>query len=161
MPTQTQAQQERLTELLDFKVLPPPGDFTARATVTDLGVYEQAAADVPAWWAGEARRRLDWQTPFQAVLDDSNAPFCTWFADGALNASYNCLDRHVNAGHGERVAFMARRAGRTPFPDVRRDPRRHLLRDIADGRELGDVTTLNDPAVLATLQKAAADESER
>ena len=105
MPTQTQVQQERLAELLDIKVLPPPGDFTARATVTDPGVYEQAAADAPAWWAGEARRRLDWQTPFQAVLDDSNAPFCTWFADGALNASYNCLDRHVNAGHGERVAF--------------------------------------------------------
>ena len=105
MPTQTQAQQERLAELLDITVLPPPGDFTTRATVTDPGVCEQAAADAPAWWAGEARRRLDWQTPFQAVLDDSNAPFCTWFADGALNASYNCLDRHVDAGHGERVAF--------------------------------------------------------
>ena len=105
MPTQTQAQQERLAELLDITVLPPPGDFTTRATVTDPGVCEQAAADAPAWWAGEARRRLDWQTPFQAVLDDSNAPFCTWFADGALNASHNCLDRHVDAGHGERVAF--------------------------------------------------------
>ena len=56
---------------------------------------------------GPSRRadRLDWQTPFSQVLDDSNPPFYTWFADGALNASYNCLDRHVNAGHGDRVAF--------------------------------------------------------
>jgi acetyl-CoA synthetase len=60
---------------------------------------------MPAWWAQQARDRLHWQTPFQAVLDDTNPPFYTWFADGALNASYNCLDRHVAAGHGDRVAF--------------------------------------------------------
>ena len=83
---------------------PPPADFAAKAKVTDPGIYEQAAADAPAWWAGQARQRLHWQTPFQAVLDDSNPPFYTWFADGALNASYNCLDRHVDAGHGDRVA---------------------------------------------------------
>jgi len=83
---------------------PPPADFAAKAKVTDPGIYEQAAADAPAWWAGQARQRLHWQTPFQAVLDDGNPPFYTWFADGALNASYNCLDRHVDAGHGDRVA---------------------------------------------------------
>jgi acetyl-CoA synthetase len=83
----------------------PPADFAARAQVTDPGVYAQAEADAPAWWAEQARQRLDWDTPFQAVLDDSNPPFYTWFADGALNASYNCLDRHVQAGHGDRVAF--------------------------------------------------------
>src|SRR5207342_3581678 len=66
---------------------------------------EKAAADGPAWWADQARQRLDWQTPFSSVLDDSNPPFYSWFADGRLNASYNCLDRHVEAGHGDRVAF--------------------------------------------------------
>ena len=54
-------------------------------------------AGAAAGWTG--------QTPFSQVLDDSNPPFYTWFADGTLNASYNCLDRHVNAGHGDRVAF--------------------------------------------------------
>ena len=104
-PSQTTTSAERLAELLDAKVFPPPADFAARAKVTDPGIYEQAAADAPAWWAGQARQRLHWQIPFQAALDDSNPPFYTWFADGALNASYNCLDRHVNAGHGDRIAF--------------------------------------------------------
>ncbi len=104
-PSQTPASPERLAELLDIKTFPPPADFAAQAKVTDPGIYQQATADAPAWWAGQARRRLHWQTPFQAVLDDSHPPFYTWFADGALNASYNCLDRHVNEGHGDRVAF--------------------------------------------------------
>jgi acetyl-CoA synthetase len=99
------APPERLGELLDVKAFPAPDDFAARAKVTDPGIYEQAAADAPAWWAGQARQRLDWDTPFQQILDDSDAPFYTWFADGKLNASYNCLDRHVEAGYGDRVAF--------------------------------------------------------
>jgi acetyl-CoA synthetase len=68
-------------------------------------VYEQAAAGPEAWWATQARDRLHWDTPFSSVLDDSNPPFYTWFADGTINASYNCLDRHVLAGRGDRVAF--------------------------------------------------------
>jgi acetyl-CoA synthetase len=102
---QSSCSPERLSELLNVKELPPPADFAEHARVADPGSDEQAASDAPAWWAEQARQRLDWQTPFQAVLDDSNPPFYTWFADGALNASYNCLDRHVNAGHGDRVAF--------------------------------------------------------
>ncbi len=66
---------------------------------------EQAAADPAAWWAVQARERLHWDTPFSSVLDDSNPPFYTWFADGTINVSYNCLDRHVLAGRGDRVAF--------------------------------------------------------
>src|SRR5450755_1215313 len=91
---------QRIGELLDVATFPPPAEFAKHARAAD-----PAAADAPAWWAEQARSRLDWQTPFSQVLDDSNAPFYTWFADGALNASYNCLDRHVNAGHGDRVAF--------------------------------------------------------
>jgi len=67
-------------------------------------VYDHAA-DGPAWWAKQARERIDWQTPFTTVLDDSNPPFYTWFTDGTLNVSYNCLDRHVEAGRGARIAY--------------------------------------------------------
>ena len=96
---------QRIEELLDVATFPPPADFAKHAQVTDPAIYERAAADAPGWWAEQARARVDWQTPFSEVLDDSNPPFYRWFADGALNASYNCLDRHVNAGHGDRVAF--------------------------------------------------------
>jgi len=94
----TPAPSERLDQLLDAEAFPPSQQFAGQARESDPAVYEQAAADAPAWWAEQARQRLHWQTPFTDVLDDSNPPFCTWFADGALNASYNCLDRHVEAG---------------------------------------------------------------
>jgi acetyl-CoA synthetase len=100
--------EERLEQLLQAEEFPPPPDFAARARVRDPAIYENAAAAGPDWWAAQARQRLDWQTPFSSVLDDSDPPFCTWFADGRLNASYNCLDRHVLAGHGDRVAFYWR-----------------------------------------------------
>jgi acetyl-CoA synthetase len=105
MPGTQASVEERLEQLLQAGEFPPPPEFAARARVRDQAVYEKAAADGPAWWADQARQRLAWQTPFSSVLDDSNPPFCTWFAGGRLNASYNCLDRHVEAGHGDRVAF--------------------------------------------------------
>ena len=80
---------DRLEQLLQVEKFPPPAGFTARAQVTDPGVYEQAAADPAAWWAAQARERLLWNRPFSSVLDDSNPPFYTWFADGTINASYN------------------------------------------------------------------------
>ncbi len=104
-PTSTAPPMQEPDQPLEPATVLPPADFAARAQVTDPAIYAQAEADAPAWWAEQARQRLDWDTPFQAVLDDSNPPFYTWFADGALNASYNCLDRHVQAGHGDRVAF--------------------------------------------------------
>src|ERR1700678_4280342 len=97
--------EERLEQLLRVEEFAPPAEFAAQAEVADAAVYEQAAADPQAWWADQARQRLDWDTPFTEVLDDSNPPFYRWFADGTLNVSYNCLDRHVQAGHGDRVAF--------------------------------------------------------
>src|SRR5580658_9113965 len=104
MPTPAQA-EERLELLLQTRDFPPSAEFAAQAEVVDPAVYEQAAADPQGWWAGQARQRLDWATPFTEVLDDSNPPFYRWFADGTLNVSYNCLDRHVQAGYGDRVAF--------------------------------------------------------
>ena len=105
MSTPPAEAEKRLELLLQVGDFVPPAEFAAQAEVADAAVYEQAAADPQAWWAGQARQRLDWDTPFATVLDDSNPPFYRWFADGTLNASYNCLDRHVQAGHGDRVAF--------------------------------------------------------
>src|SRR5215469_15113209 len=105
MPRTQPSVEERLEQLLQVGEFPPPPDFATHAQVRDQSVYEHAAKDAPAWWAEQARQRLDWQTPFSSVLDDSDPPFYSWFADGRLNASYNCLDRHVEAGHGDRVAF--------------------------------------------------------
>ena len=82
----------------------PPAAFAANA-VADPGLYAEAAADRVAFWAHQARENLHWHTPFTKTLDWSNAPFATWFDDGALNVAYNCLDRHVEAGLGERVAI--------------------------------------------------------
>ena len=105
MPETHSSPGDRVAELLQVEKFPPPAGFAARAQVSDPAVYEQAAADPAAWWAAQARERLHWDTPFSSVLDDSNPPFYTWFADGTLNVSYNCLDRHVLAGRGDRVAF--------------------------------------------------------
>ncbi|NRQ49316.1 acetate--CoA ligase [Aeromicrobium stalagmiti] len=81
----------------------PPADLAASANVK-AEVYETAAADRVAFW-GEQAQRLDWGTPFTEVLDWSNAPFAKWFVGGKLNAAHNCVDRHVDAGNGDKVAL--------------------------------------------------------
>jgi acetyl-CoA synthetase len=81
----------------------PPADLAANANVT-AETYAEAEADFEGFWAKQAKR-LSWQTEPAQVLDWSNAPFAKWYADGTLNAAYNCLDRHVEAGNGDRVAF--------------------------------------------------------
>ena len=105
MPRTQSSGEDRLEQLERVETFPPPPDFAGHAQVRDAGIYDKAAADPAAWWADQARQRLDWQKPFGSVLDDSNPPFYRWFADGRLNASYNCLDRHILAGRGDRVAF--------------------------------------------------------
>ena len=81
----------------------PPADLAANANVT-AETYAEAEADFEDFWAKQAKR-LSWQTEPTEILDWSNPPFAKWFADGTLNATYNCLDRHVEAGNGDRVAF--------------------------------------------------------
>jgi acetyl-CoA synthetase len=93
-----------LASLLEVERFEPPAAFREHALLSDAGVYEQAARDPQAWWAAQAER-LDWFQRWTRVLDDENPPFYKWFTGGTLNASYNCLDRHVIAGRGERVAF--------------------------------------------------------
>jgi acetyl-CoA synthetase len=89
-----------LTETRRFS---PSEEFAGNA-VADASLYERAAADREGFWADQARE-LHWHTPFTKVLDWSNPPFAEWFADGELNVAYNCLDRHVEAGNGDRIAL--------------------------------------------------------
>jgi len=87
---------------IEDRVFPPPPEFAERAVATP-DLYERGRADLEGFWADEARR-LDWMVPFTEVVDRSRAPFFTWFADGVLNASANCLDRHL-AERGDQVAY--------------------------------------------------------
>lgn len=82
----------------------PSEDFAANAVAT-AELYERAASDREGFWAEQARE-LHWHTPFTQTLDWSNPPFAKWFGDGELNVAYNCLDRHVEAGNGDRVALL-------------------------------------------------------
>ncbi|HVA34548.1 MAG TPA: acetate--CoA ligase [Candidatus Baltobacteraceae bacterium] len=81
---------------------PPSAEFAAQANAKD-GIYEEAERDYLAFWASWARQ-LEWMKPFTTTLE-WNEPFAKWFGDGELNVSVNCLDRHVNAGLGDKVAF--------------------------------------------------------
>ena len=90
--------------LTESRRFAPPAEFAADA-VAGADLYTSATADRAQFWADQARA-LHWHTPFTQVLDWSNPPFATWFADGELNVAYNCLDRHVAAGNGDRIALL-------------------------------------------------------
>ncbi|HEX5200894.1 acetate--CoA ligase [Paractinoplanes rhizophilus] len=95
---------ETLSNLLhEERRFAPPEAFAAAANVTATA-YQEAAADRLAFWATQARR-LTWATPWSEVLDWSAAPVARWFVGGRLNVAYNCVDRHVEDGHGDQVAF--------------------------------------------------------
>ena len=82
----------------------PSEEFKKNATLASPDIYAQAAADPEAYWASEAAR-LDWFKPWDTVLE-WDLPFAKWFVGGTLNVAYNCLDRHVAAGNGDRVAYF-------------------------------------------------------
>jgi len=90
--------------LLEQRRFPPQPSFVERALVTDSSLHDEAAADHEAFWARQARELLHWASPFDTVCE-WDLPFSRWFVGGTLNVSYNCLDRHVLAGRGDRVAF--------------------------------------------------------
>ncbi|MEU7149962.1 acetate--CoA ligase [Streptomyces sp. NPDC039022] len=95
---------ESLANLLkEERRFAPPAELAANANVT-AEAYEQAAADRLGFWATQAKR-LTWATEPTETLDWSNPPFAKWFADGKLNVAYNCVDRHVENGLGDRVAI--------------------------------------------------------
>ena len=96
--------EAELEALLQREWFDPPEDFVAGALVKDLSVHEAAERDPVGWWEEQARA-LDWFEPWEHALEDEDAPFYRWFSGGKLNVSHNCLDRHVAAGLGDRVAL--------------------------------------------------------
>jgi acetyl-CoA synthetase len=87
----------------ETRQFPPPEELAAHANVTKTA-YEQAAADPLGYWAEQAGR-LSWAKQWDQVLDWSNPPFAKWFVGGELNVAYNCVDRHVEAGNGDKAAI--------------------------------------------------------
>ncbi len=94
----------KLEELLDVETFDPPDEFSEQALLSDPSVYKKADKDWKGWWSEQATE-LHWFKGPTEDVDDSDAPFYKWFKDGKINASYNCVDRHVEAGNGDRVAF--------------------------------------------------------
>jgi len=88
----------------------PPAALAAAAHVSGMAAYDrlcaEAEADYAGYWGRLAKEFVTWKTPFTQVLDESNAPFFKWFADGTLNVSYNCLDRNIERGLGNRTAII-------------------------------------------------------
>ena len=93
------------TSLEETEEFEPPEAFVEQANVTDEGIYEEFEDEWPECWENAAEL-LDWYEGYDQVLDDSNEPFYEWFTDGKLNASYNCIDRHVEEGRGDEVAIQ-------------------------------------------------------
>jgi acetyl-CoA synthetase len=83
---------------------PPSAEFKASAIVSDQSLYEEGERDFEAYWARHARELVSWSQHFTKTLE-WDPPYAEWFSDGTLNVSYNCLDRHVLAGRGDKVAF--------------------------------------------------------
>jgi acetyl-CoA synthetase len=141
---------DRLEELLEVESFPPPEEFAANALLNDPEVYERAAKDPLGWWEEQARE-LDWFEEWETTLDDSNPPFYKWFAGGKINASHNCLDRHIEAGLGERVAFHWRseegEERDVTYADLHRDVQRfaNALKD--QGVRKGDVVGIYLPMI--------------
>jgi acetyl-CoA synthetase len=106
---EVQVEQE-LARLLEVETFPPPEGFREHALLRDPAVYEEAARDPESWWV-QLAERLHWFERWHTVLDDSKPPFYKWFCGGKLNVSYNCLDRHVEAGRGAVVALHWRGEG--------------------------------------------------
>src|SRR5512132_2389473 len=96
--------ETRLEELLDRETFTPPDEFIDDPVVADESVYERADEDYEAFWAEQAEA-LKWQEKYEQVLDWSDPPFAKWFVGGKLNVAENCVDRHVEDGNGDRVAF--------------------------------------------------------
>ncbi len=142
--------EHELAGLLDVERFEPPDDFREHALLNDPAIYEEAERDWQGWWVEQAER-LDWFEPWETVLDDSNPPFYKWFVGGKLNASYNCVDRHVEAGRGDRVAYHWHGEDGTErtitYADLHRDVQRfaNALRDL--GVRKGDVVGIFLPMI--------------
>ncbi|MGK5447484.1 acetate--CoA ligase [Streptomyces radiopugnans] len=145
---------ESLANLLkEERRFAPPAELAANANVT-AEAYERAKADRLGFWAEQARR-LSWETEPTETLDWSNPPFAKWFKDGRLNVAYNCVDRHVEAGLGDRVAIhFEGEPGDTraiTYADLRREVSKAANALIELGVQTGDRVAIYMPMIPETV----------
>jgi len=132
--------EQELQSLTERETFEPSAEFRKHALVDDDSLHREVQDDREAFWL-ERARQLTWFSEPTESLDDSNPPFFRWFADGKVNASYNCLDRHVEAGLGDRVAFHWRgeegKQEAWTYADLLRDVQRlaNGLKERGIGRE--------------------------
>jgi acetyl-CoA synthetase len=142
--------EKDLEQLLEQEKFEPPEEFKKNALWSDPSIYDEADEDFRKWWAGHAEE-LHWFQMWDEVLDDANPPFYKWFTGGKINTSYNCLDRHVEAGNGDRIAFHWRgeegEERDVTYADLLRDTQRcaNALKDL--GVEKGDVVGIYLPMI--------------
>jgi acetyl-CoA synthetase len=145
-----QTLESKLEEMLDIETFDPPEEFAKHALLDDPAVYDEAEKDWKGWWTKQAKELHWFKEPSQDV-DESDPPFFKWFADGKINASYNCLDRHVEAGNGDRVAFHWRgeegEEEDLTYADLLRDTQKfaNALKDL--GIEKGDIVGIFLPMI--------------
>jgi acetyl-CoA synthetase len=143
--------EHELEAMLEIEKFEPPAEFRERANWSDPAIYEEAEADPVAWWTARAKELLDWDVEPTEGLNDSDPPFYKWFEDGRINASAQCLDRHVAAGIGDRVAYHWRgeegEERDVTYADLLRDVQRfaNALKDL--GVEKGDVVGIYLPMI--------------
>ncbi len=89
---------------IENRTFPPSERFAEEALINSQELYTEASEDVEAFWARQARELLTWDKDFTKILE-WDLPYAKWFADGELNVSYNCLDRHIKSGYGDKVAY--------------------------------------------------------
>jgi acetyl-CoA synthetase len=142
--------EAQLEEMLDVESFEPPEAFRKQANLTDASIFESANEDFEGFWAEQAEA-LHWHEKWDQVLDWSNPPFAKWFVGGKLNVAYNCVDRHVDAGNGDRVAFHWRgeegEERDITYADLHRDVQRaaNALKDCGIGA--GDVVGIFLPMI--------------
>jgi acetyl-CoA synthetase len=142
--------ERELEELQEIEKFAPPDDFKRKALWSDPAVYEEANKDHGAWW-GKQAEALHWFEKWDQVLDWSNPPFAKWFVGGKLNVAYNCVDRHVENGNGDRVAFhWCGEEGEerdVTYADLLRDSQKlaNALKD--NGIEKGDIVGIYLPMI--------------
>ncbi len=142
--------EDELAQLLDQETFDPPAEFVENALLTDPAIYDEAAKDPVAWWEKQAEE-LHWFQKWDTALDDSNPPFYKWFTGGKINASYNCLDRHVEAGKGDKVAFHWRgeqgEQRDVTYAELLADTKRLANALVDNGVEKGDVVGIFMPMI--------------
>src|SRR3954467_10878603 len=146
----TTSLESRLEELLEQETFAPPDEFRQQANISDDSIYDEADKDYEGFWEKQAEA-LDWEQKWDQVLDWSDPPNAKWFVNGKLNVAHNCVDRHREAGNGDRVAFHWRgEEGETrdvTYADLHRDVQKfaNALKDR--GIEAGDVVGIFLPMI--------------